>query len=82
MIRHVITAVERAEGVAVQLADRIGGAPSSASAPEMRVPPGPPPRRGRVFGSLGYYLNFLVDPIGFVGSRFERYGDIYYRSIA
>src|SRR5260221_13744470 len=62
---------------ALRVADRLGGRGAPA-APARRVPPGPPPRRGRVLGSIGYYLNFLVDPLGFVADRFERYGDIYY----
>jgi cytochrome P450 len=41
------------------------------------LPPGPPPRRG-VVRSLRYYAAFARDPIGFVKSRFETYGDAYY----
>src|SRR3954465_6195426 len=40
-------------------------------------PPGPPPRRG-VVRSLRYYASFAIDPIGFVKSRFDTYGDAYY----
>lgn len=40
-------------------------------------PPGPPPRRGGL-RSLGYFYRFATDPFGFVGERFERYGDIYF----
>jgi cytochrome P450 len=40
------------------------------------LPPGPPPR-GRGIFALPYYLNFIRDPIGFVGSRFDTYGDVY-----
>ena len=40
-------------------------------------PPGPPARRGGLW-SLPYYLRFVVDPLGFVGGRFARYGDVYY----
>lgn len=40
-------------------------------------PPGPPARRGGLW-SLPYYLRFVVDPLGFVGARFARYGDVYY----
>ncbi|MEM9453318.1 MAG: cytochrome P450 [Myxococcota bacterium] len=40
-------------------------------------PPGPPPRRGGLH-SLGYFYRFATDPFGFVGERFERYGDIYF----
>ncbi|MEM6995948.1 MAG: cytochrome P450 [Myxococcota bacterium] len=45
--------------------------------PSHARPPGPPPRKGGL-QSLPYYLRFVRDPLGFVGSRFERYGDIYY----
>ena len=50
---------------------------SSTVQASARFPPGPPPRKG-VLDSLGYYWSFLRDPIGFVGDRFSRYGDIYY----
>lgn len=40
-------------------------------------PPGPPARRG-LFAHLRYYAAFIKDPIGFVGSRFDQYGDVYY----
>ncbi len=40
-------------------------------------PPGPPPRRG-VVRSVRYYAAFARDPIGFVKSRFDTYGDAYY----
>lgn len=40
-------------------------------------PPGPPPRTKGVIPSLRYYFNFINDPIGFIESRFEAYGDIY-----
>lgn len=43
------------------------------------LPPGPPMRKG-IGPSLRYYWGFLVDPIGFVRSRFDAYGDIYYAS--
>src|SRR4051812_27136883 len=80
MDSRLITAVEQVEQAAVRVADLVGdrSARAPAPAPARRVPPGPPPRRGRVLGSIGYYLNFLVDPLGYVASRFERYGDIYY----
>lgn len=42
------------------------------------LPPGPPPREAGVLSSLRYAANFFVDPFGFVGKRFNRYGDIYY----
>ena len=31
-----------------------------------------------MLGSIGYYLSFLLDPLGFVGKRFAKYGDLYY----
>jgi cytochrome P450 len=42
-----------------------------------RFPPGPPVRKGLI-RSLRYYAAFAQDPIGFVKSRFDAYGDIYY----
>jgi cytochrome P450 len=42
-----------------------------------RVPKGPPPRRG-VVDALKYVWGFATNPIGFVGDRFARYGDVYY----
>lgn len=42
------------------------------------LPPGPPPRGEGVFARLRYGLNFVLDPLGFVGGRFTRYGDIYH----
>lgn len=40
-------------------------------------PPGPPPRVKGLIPSLRYYLNFFTDPIGFIGKRFDEYGDLY-----
>lgn len=40
-------------------------------------PPGPPPRDG-LLATARYAAGFFFDPLGFVGGRFERYGDIYY----
>ncbi len=40
-------------------------------------PPGPPPRR-TLRDKIPYYWGFATDPLGFVGDRFERYGDLYY----
>jgi cytochrome P450 len=51
--------------------------PMATAADPAKFPPGPPPRKG-LLDSLGYYWGFLRDPIGFVGDRFTRYGDIYY----
>jgi cytochrome P450 len=45
--------------------------------PRIETPPGPPPRRG-VLDSARYFYKFATDAIGFVGERFERYGDLYY----
>lgn len=42
------------------------------------LPPGPPARTGGVVSSIRYAANFFLDPFGFVGSRFEKYGDVYY----
>ena len=61
--------------------DGIDSVPMSAAATVDRFPPGPPTRRPGV-GSLPYYLRFAADPIGFVKSRFDRYGDIYYAASA
>jgi cytochrome P450 len=41
-------------------------------------PPGPPVRRASALARARYALNFLFDPIGFVGGRFAQFGDIYY----
>jgi cytochrome P450 len=41
------------------------------------LPPGPPPRDG-LLATARYAAGFLLDPMGFVGGRFARYGDIYY----
>lgn len=41
-------------------------------------PDGPAPRRGGALGRIRYGLNFLLDPMGFVGGRFTRYGDTYF----
>jgi cytochrome P450 len=40
-------------------------------------PPGPPLRKGAT-ANARHYLSFFRDPLGFVGRRFDRYGDIYY----
>jgi cytochrome P450 len=45
---------------------------------EVVRPLGPPPRAGDVLSSLRYGLKFFLDPIRFVGERFERYGDPYF----
>ena len=47
------------------------------SAAATAFPPGPPPRDG-VIAKARYFAGFLLNPIGFVGERFESYGDIYY----
>jgi cytochrome P450 len=41
------------------------------------VPPGPAPRTGALLESLRYGAHFFFDPFGFVGQRFDRYGDVY-----
>jgi len=40
-------------------------------------PKGPPPRRKGLISSLLYYRKFSTDPFGFVGGRFDEYGDVY-----
>ncbi len=50
--------------------------PPKTSAP--RVPPGPPARGGGVLSRIRYGLNFYFDPFGFVGDRFDTYGDAYF----
>lgn len=42
------------------------------------LPPGPGERRGDLVESLRYGAAFFMDPFGFVGGRFARYGDVYY----
>jgi cytochrome P450 len=49
-----------------------------AAPPEARFPDGPPPRKKGFIDAARYYLNFWLDPVGFVGRRFERFGDLYY----
>jgi cytochrome P450 len=49
------------------------------SQPQQREhPPGPPERGGGLGSRLSYYARFARDPIGFVGRRFDEYGDLYY----
>ena len=50
----------------------------AASHRDIQRPPGPPARSGGVIDTLRYYYNFFTDPIGFVGGRFDRHGDVYY----
>lgn len=45
---------------------------------EIALPPGPPARGTGLLGTVRYGLSFFLDPFGFVGGRFERYGDIYH----
>lgn len=52
--------------------------PAPAGRPSGAVPPGPPPRDPGLIASLRYAASFLIDPLGFVGERFARHGDIYY----
>ena len=60
------------------------GLPSSPTSPRgahvdrSTRPPGPPMRGAGVFARIRYGLNFLLDPLSFVGKRFERYGDAYF----
>jgi cytochrome P450 len=41
------------------------------------VPPGPAARSDGLLESLRYGAAFFFDPFGFVGQRFDRYGDVY-----
>lgn len=50
---------------------------SASVAPGARLPPGPPPRTG-IVENLRYFAGFALDPLGFVGERFARHGDLYY----
>lgn len=52
--------------------------PPTEARPARERPPGPAPRKGGVFGKLRYGLNFFLDPMGFTGGRFQRYGDAYF----
>lgn len=49
---------------------------NARSAREVR-PPGPPPRK-TLLAHARYYGGFALDPIAFVKSRFDDYGDMYY----
>lgn len=42
------------------------------------TPPGPAPRKGGLIGTVKNGLGFLIDPTGYVGGRFQRFGDIYF----
>ncbi len=53
-------------------------AASKAEPRERRVPPGPPARKASVLSRIRYGLNFYFDPFGFVGGRFDSYGDAYF----
>jgi cytochrome P450 len=52
-------------------------APTNNATPP-KLPPGPPPRTGGLIETLRYFSRFATDPVGFIGERFQRYGDIYY----
>src|SRR4051794_38218416 len=41
-------------------------------------PPGPPPLGNNPWSLFRYFTDIRRDPIAFVGSRFARYGDLYY----
>jgi cytochrome P450 len=76
---RAVDRLDQLEQRAVHALDRagvLGPAPAAAAPP--RVPPGPPPRRGRLLGSIAYYLRFALDPIRVIRDRFEAYGDLYY----
>jgi cytochrome P450 len=55
-----------------------GAAASPPAARGGAFPPGPPPRKKDLASTLSYFYRFQRDPIGFVRSRFETYGDLYY----
>src|ERR1700753_1585205 len=78
MDARILSAVDRAESLAVSLKARIGAERTSPDDDSLRFPPGPARRPGKVLGSIGYYLRFATDPIRFVGERFRTYGDLYY----
>jgi cytochrome P450 len=42
------------------------------------LPPGPPPRSASWLEAARYVWGFTTDPVGFVRSRFDRYGDVYF----
>ncbi|MFK7990551.1 MAG: cytochrome P450 [Sandaracinaceae bacterium] len=42
------------------------------------TPPGPASRKSGLLGTIRNNLGFVIDPMGFVGGRFQRYGDIYF----
>jgi cytochrome P450 len=56
---------------------RVEGGTQPARSAE-RFPNGPPARRKGLLHAVRYYLNFALDPIAFVGSRFQQFGDLYY----
>lgn len=45
---------------------------------KLELPPGPSARKKGVLARVRYGLNFWLDPLGFVGGRFQQYGDVYY----
>jgi cytochrome P450 len=44
----------------------------------VNLPPGPKPRTASWIEAAKYIWGFTTDPVGFVRSRFDRYGDVYY----
>ena len=50
----------------------------TAAAPELKLPPGPPPVRRTPWDLYRYLREFQRDPAGFVARRFATYGDMYY----
>jgi cytochrome P450 len=44
---------------------------------ERRLPPGPKPRKTAI-DKVKFFASFFRDPLGFVGNRFDTYGDVYF----
>lgn len=68
-------------GIDARTASETGTAKAATggkAAQRLEVPAGPPPRDKGLISSLRYGASFFFDPLGFVGDRFERYGDLYY----
>jgi len=51
--------------------------PTARAPTPPRRPPGPP-GQGGLLRSIPFLVGFARDPLGFVGRRFETYGDVYY----
>ncbi len=66
------------EGVEAQLDAGATAPEKPPSSKRLELPAGPPPRSKGLVASLRYGAAFFFDPLGFVGDRFDRYGDVYY----